>query len=178
MISEPEDPELTLKCLYLGVNACLIPSRSGRKKPGQDEWPRKSQSVQDQAVSAFSGRLWGVGRNRQGRAQGQPGVPLWLCSNAWLHVEPGGNSSPCEWGTVGPPWGPVALIFHWSSERPLWLRSGEPHVQCLFDVSRLFLLCNMQVIKLFAVSCLCWIRPTRCHCSHTIVELVSPPLSE
>lgn len=48
-------------------------------------------------------------------------------------------------------------------------------MQCSFDVSRLFLLCNMQVIKLFAVSCLCWILPTRCHCSRTIVELVSPP---
>lgn len=152
-----------------------MPSRSGRKKPGQDEWPWKSQSVQDQAVSAFSGRLWGVGRNRQGRAQGQPGVPLWLCSNAWLRVEPGGNSSPCEWGTVGPPWGPVAFIFHWSSERPLWLRSGEPHVQFSFDVSRLFLLCNMQVIKVFAVSCLCGSSPHGVTAAAQLLSWCLPP---
>ena len=185
MTSEPQNSEFTLKRLNPGLDACLMPSR-GQNTAGRNQdrtsglgKARVPRTRLPQPLRSHGGRLWGVGRNGQGTAQSQPGVPLWLSSDAWLRVEPGGRSSPSECGTVGPPWGSVALflslLFHWSSQLPVWLRSREPHVRCSCDVSRPFLLCNMQVIKHFAVSCLCWMPPPPCHCSHTIVELASTP---
>lgn len=124
--------------------------------------PRRTRLPQP--LKPQHGQMWGGGQNGQGGAQGKPGVPLWPYSLAWLCVGARWKKPPPEGPWV--PLGAVGLSSLWFSTEftATSLKSWSDVCSVPCDM---FSCVNTQVIKLFAVSRLCWMpAPTPARSLH------------
>lgn len=116
-----------------------------------------------------------MGRAWSGSNQVSPSGSAAFPGSEWSQVEAAAPLSEGLWVPLGAVWLFLALVFHWLSQLPLRLGSREPCTQCSCDVCRPFLLCNMQVINVFAVSRLYWMPLPTLLQLHSCRAGVCPP---
>lgn len=107
MISEPEDPEFTLKCLNLGLDACLIPSRrAGRNQDRTNGLgkARVSRTRLSQPLVADCGVLAGIGRAEHRVNLVSPFGSAAMPGSVWSQVETAAPVSGGLWVPLGALW--------------------------------------------------------------------------